>query len=166
MRNWSAGSMFRVVVLVLLAFGVPSVAAWQFAHQISQHPWWALGLAVLYELLLAVGSFAVAVWQGLRTRWIERTTDWLNVRLRWRFAGYRRRYRAYLWQQYHDFDVTSLLTLGSASLELEQVYVELGLAPQTPQQASSHLLLSHIGNEGPQHPLWQKLASRMNESWS
>src|SRR5260370_7621453 len=41
-----------------------SVAAWQFAHQISQHPWWALGLAVLYELLLAVGSFPVAVCQG------------------------------------------------------------------------------------------------------
>lgn len=50
---------------------------------------------------------------------------------------YRQQYAEFLVYQHRSFDVKGLTTQGVYTLELAQVFVDLGLAPQAPDQASA-----------------------------
>ena len=73
---------------------------------------------------------------------------------------YRSHYSDYLTYQHRNFDVKGLTTQGVYTLELEQVFVELGLGPQTLHQAASTPIrpMPRALREG-RHIIWEYLTS-------
>ncbi|MGD9100727.1 MAG: hypothetical protein PVF45_09630 [Anaerolineae bacterium] len=122
---------------LFVAAGVPLVAGLAFAEQVSQHPWQALGLALLYEMSLAVVRFGGKVWGKLEERWVERVAEGVDSGLL-RFAPrYHKRYLQHLIYRHRDFDVKGLSTQGTYTLALERIFVELSIAPQPAHKTSA-----------------------------
>lgn len=73
---------------------------------------------------------------------------------------YRSQYSDYLTYQHRNFDVKGLTTQGVYTLELEQVFVDLGLGRQTPHQAmSTPIRPMPKALRGGRHAIWEYLAS-------
>ena len=120
----------------------------------------AIGISILYEIVVVVGGFMGKVWQRLESKWVERAADWIDLALQSLFSGYRRRYLEYLVYQHRAFDVKGLSTQGPYSLELEGVYVELGVDPTTASAASANPLNSLPEDlRSGTHAIWQYLGS-------
>ena len=149
-----------VVLLLLAAVGVPTAAGIAFAEQVTQRPWLALGLALLYEVLVLLVGFATKVWQKLESRWVDRVADWLDAAVLNLFSGYHRKYWQHLIYRHRDFDVKGLSTQGIYTLELEQVFVELSIAPQPSHQISADPI-RQVPEELRQgsHTIWEYLNS-------
>ena len=64
-----------LVVALLIAAVAPLGAGFAFAQQVTQHPWYALGIALVYELLVGAVGFATNVGKQLLQRWEDRLTD-------------------------------------------------------------------------------------------
>jgi hypothetical protein len=126
------------LLLIAAALGVPTAAGWAFAQQVTQYPWLALGLTLLYELLVAIGWFIAQIGQRLGTRWADAAADLIDTRVQGFFPKhrYQKRYFQHLIYQHRWFDIKGLTTQGPYDLELEQVFVELRVAAQAPHQLS------------------------------
>ncbi len=71
------------------------------------------------------------VWQRMKANGRNGFADWIDLTMQTIFSGYRRRYLEYLVYQHRTFDVKGLSTQGPYSLELDRVYVQLGVDPTT-----------------------------------
>ncbi len=147
-----------LLITLLLALGVPTAAGLAFAQQVTQEPWKAVGLALLYEVIVFVGGSLAKVWQALESRWVTAIADGIDTTARSLRPGYRRRYLRHIIHQHRFFDVKGLTTQGPYSLKLEQVFVALRLDPQTTQRAG----INPIPNMPPtlqrgRHTLWDYL---------
>lgn len=83
-------------------------------------------------------------------------TQWLGATIGLWFSSFRRRYNRHILFEHRVFNVRGLRTRGTFSLELEQVFVELRIAPShNPQQVNSNLFSTKemTGNR----PLWDFL---------
>jgi energy-coupling factor transporter ATP-binding protein EcfA2 len=160
-------SRWPVVILLLMAVGVPTAAGLAFADKVTKNPWQALGLALLYEVVVLVFGFMAKVWQRLEKRWVDQVADWLDARVRGLFSGrgYRKRYLQHLVYRHRDFDVKGLTTQGIYTLELEKVFVELSVAPQPMHQVSPDPIrsLPEALREG-RHVVWDYLESEQMAS--
>lgn len=150
-----------VFILLLMAVGVPTAAGITFAEQVTQNPWQALGLALLYESLVMITGFVFKVWQKLESRWVDRVADRVDEIVRATFIRYRRRYLEHLVYRHRVFDVKGLTTQGVFTLELKHVFVELSVAPQ----ALHHVSADPIGQVPKQlrrgrRVIWDYLQSR------
>src|SRR5438105_871985 len=90
-------------LLFLAAVGVPSAAGLTFAQTITQHPWQALGIALVYEVVVLLLGMVTGVWQQLQSTWVKRMADWIDVRVQEWFSRYRKHYCQYLIYQHRDF---------------------------------------------------------------
>jgi hypothetical protein len=155
-------SRLPIVILLLMAVGVPTAAGLAFAEQVTQNPWQAPGLALLYELVVLVFGFVANVWQRLEQWWVDRIADWLDAWVQALLGGrgYRKRYLQHLIYRHRAFDVKGLTTQGIYTLELEQVFVKLGVAPQPAHLASADPLhqVPETLREG-RHVVWDYLQS-------
>ncbi len=115
------------------------------------------GAAVLAALL----AFGRKVWTILKNKWAQSVADWIDAQARlWGsliLSGFRRRYFKQLLYRHRVFNVRGLRTQGF-SLELEKVFVELRVAPQSVAQLSP-ALLSAEGLTG-KRSVWELLVSR------
>ncbi len=118
----------------------------------------SITISIVYELVVIISGFIGKVWQRLESKWVERVAEWLDLTLRAFFSGYRRHYLEYLVYQHRSFDVKGLNTQGPYSLELEGVYVQLGVDPASSSKISANPL-----NNLPtklsfgKHTIWQYL---------
>jgi NACHT domain len=114
--------MFAPVALLILALGGPAVVLASLRRVAVAHPVEALAGIVLYEAILIVVAFVTEVGRGLRTRWVDRLVDRIDIGLQYRFSRYQ---RAYLNK------VTTALgsasAAGQASLPFDVVYTEVHL---------------------------------------
>lgn len=117
--------------------GVPGAAAIAFAEQLSQRPLLALGVAVLYEIVVFVVGFTAKVWQKMESNLVDRTAARLDEALQRLFSGYRKRYLQHVIYRHRNFDVKGLSTQSIYTLELEQVFVELNISPRAPHLISA-----------------------------
>lgn len=124
------------IILLLMAVGVPTAAGLAFGQQISQNPWAALGLALVYEIVVLAFGFVTKIWQKLESKWVDRIADELDAWVQGLTSNYQRRYLKHLFYQHRAFDVKGLTTQGTYTLELEQVFVELSVEPQPIHLAS------------------------------
>jgi len=154
-------------ILIYLAAQTPIVLAvfvgW---GTITQHPIISFVIFCLYELILVFRGYAKKVWQLLEPKFveasaglIETTTNqffsWLFVIIQNRFSRFEQAYNTQLIYDHRVFNVSGLTTKGSHTLEVEQVFVELGIARSNPQHVRRDLLSI---KEGVIHqPIWDYL---------
>lgn len=150
------------LIMLLMAIGVPSAAGLTFTNQITQNPWEALSLGLLYEVMIFVAGSVAKVWNRLETRWLDHVADRIDTATKSFVAGYhyRKRYLQYLVYQHRFFDVKGLTTQGPYNLMLEQVFVELRLVPHPYHDISTNPIepVSTRLHQG-QHPIWSYLTS-------
>lgn len=116
--------------LVVAAVAVPGTAALFFRdHRVLA----ALG----GELLVLVTAFIGKVWDKLEAEYIDYVAKWASPKIAALITRYRARYRRSIYFQHRTFDVKGLNTQGAFSLELDQVYVDLGLSPEAPHKVSA-----------------------------
>lgn len=144
------------LIPVLAVFGLPTAT---LAYFLTKHPLLALAILCLYELGVFVVGFIVKVWNKLEEPLIEYISSWLMQRAINVFSHYHRQYYRYLIYQHRDFDVKGLSTLGTFTLELDQVFVELSIDPSTPQSATVNpVQVPQTLLEG-RHTVWDYLKS-------
>ncbi len=135
----SRRALRRLIAPTLVALGVGALATWQ-------------GKPVATSVVLGVGAGLVAlalafgrlVWEKLETKWAQSVADWIDAQVRLYgsliFSGFRRRYFQQLRYRHRVFNVRGLRTQGVFTLELERVFVDLKLAPQSLEAISPDLL--------------------------
>ncbi len=152
--NWLA-----VVTLLAVAVFPPLAAAISFAHAVTQNPGLTIILVLLYEIIIFMISIISKIWQKLESPWINQIANWLDTRVRSIVSGYQGHYCQYLIYQHRDFDVKGLSTLGTYTLDLEQVFVELSIAPKPPHQTSANPLKVPEELRTGHHSIWDYLVS-------
>lgn len=146
-----------LIILLVTTLGVPGVAAWAFAEQVAQHPWQALGWALVYEVLVVVGGFVTQVWQKLQSRWVDRVADKVDSFVMGGGRGYQRRYLEHMVFRHRNFDVKGLTTQGVYTLELQKVFVELRIAPRPSHEITNDLIAKVPKELRSQRPIWSYL---------
>src|SRR5436309_2995175 len=124
--RWSA-----IALLLAGSVGVPGLVA-VFKPEVARSPKTAIPLLVGWELLVLIAGLVTDVWSKLRSRWVDRLTDWVDHSLQALFSRYHRRYLDWIFYRHRDFDVKGLTTQSTYNLELEQVFVDLTIQPPPP----------------------------------
>jgi hypothetical protein len=130
--------LWPLLVLVVAAIGVPAASVALFPRFVTGHLLLALGMGLLYEVGVIVLGFVGKVWQQLEVPPSSRTATRLDHPARGILSRYRKHYADFLRSQHRDVDVKGLTPLGTCTLELAQVFVELLIDLATPQQAPPH----------------------------
>ena len=143
---------FLLPVFVGISIGLVPIF-WKASQHDAQPD---IPLTISSAMLGVVFAFITKVWGNLEGKWAERTADWLDQTMQSLFSGYRRRYLEYLVYQHRAFDVKGLSTQGPYNLELEGVYVQLGVDP-TPVSGVSANPLQSLPEElrAGMQPLWE-----------
>jgi energy-coupling factor transporter ATP-binding protein EcfA2 len=168
-RFWST------LLLILAAFGIPVATLAVFTRYVTEHPLLAFGIWLLYEATVFILGFAGKVWQELENSWVKSTAKFLDHWIQGIISRYRKKYFYYLRYQHRDFDVKGLSTLGTSTLELDQVFVELRIDQTTAQLANVNPIQDvHVSGISPSmkkdkgvpqdllessHAIWEYLAS-------
>jgi energy-coupling factor transporter ATP-binding protein EcfA2 len=152
------GYVSPLIGLLFLLAGIPG---FRLIYDATQNLTVSIVITVLYELVVLIGGFMGKVWQRLGDTWADRLANDIDLDLQSAFSRYRRRYLEYLVFQNRSFDVKGLSTQGPYNLELEGVYVQLNVDPNTPQGVTANPLQGlpehlHSGS----HSIWQYLSSR------
>ena len=101
------------------------------------------------------------VWQRLENDAVEGSANWIKRHTIGFFANHHQKYTKYLSHRHRDFDVKGLSTQGIYTLMLQEVFVELSIAPQTLHDASVNPIQARIPEamQAGQHTVWEFLAS-------
>lgn len=129
-------------LLLVLASQIPAIGiavAWWAG--VLKNPIVAAVLAVVYELIVFVWGFlGKDVWETLKPEIVKASTDWIKVGLLSVLSDFRRRYKKHVMYEHRVFGSRGLRTPGQGILELEQVFVELQIAPSHALQVSANPL--------------------------
>lgn len=129
-----------------------------FTEWAQSNPWPASVLLLSWEACLAVFAFGQEVWAKVRPNLVDRTANALTFWIDSLLSRYRKRYLRYVIYQHRNFDVKGLSTQATFTLELEQVFVDVSVAPIAPHEASADMLrkLPPSLQEG-RHQVWDFL---------
>lgn len=124
-------------LFLALAAQIPLVGGLYFKwNQVLQRPVLAATLGVLYELAVVMAAFSKKVWAELERDAIKATADWVRAAVRNFKPGFRRRYNKEIIHEYGIFNVRGLGPINTFILKLDQVFVDLRIAPSSnPQRA-------------------------------
>jgi energy-coupling factor transporter ATP-binding protein EcfA2 len=130
------------------------------AFTATNDPRVALVVCILTIIAEAGVGFATKVWQQLESRWVDRASDWLDIKVLSFFSGYSHRYLEYIGYQHRSFDVKGLTTQGIHTLELERVFVQLRIDTTSAHQAATNPIAS-VPTEPPggSRTIWEYLKS-------
>jgi hypothetical protein len=124
----------------LALFGPPPAAAGVWLRSVRAHPFLSLVLLLTYYVVLNAGRFVVGFGRELvrrrRPGWLESVDRALHRRL----SRFRRQYLEYLANSLKVIDQKGLSTIGFYSPELDEVFIDIGLAPQAPGKVDRDLL--------------------------
>lgn len=107
-------------------------------------------LGFMWTILIGIVS---KVWSRTEKTIVELAGDWLDVRIRDVFSGYRKRYLHHIHSRFGASDVKGLVTQGPFSLAVEDIYVELAVSPMQASKVSAHPLQKSPPTRG-RHDLW------------
>jgi hypothetical protein len=110
------------------------------AGLVAGHPVLGAALLVACEALVVVGTVAGDVAAELRKRWTDRLVDWIDAAVGRRLAGFDRVYRDKMLSTLRFIDSKGLPTKGFFTPELDEVYVDVKVAPSDPHKVRSDLL--------------------------
>lgn len=133
--NWAGPAGF------LAAMVLPPAGAAQMAPQwVAEHQVGFLALLALYGTLLSGVTFFAKVAGDLRERWRCRLVDRIDAALGRRVSRFDSVYRELVRTSLRFVDQGGLALIGSYTPELDEVFVDLSLAPRPPHKVSSGLL--------------------------
>jgi hypothetical protein len=127
-------------VVVAVAAGPPVAVAGVWRDVVMNHPALAAVLIGAYEILVAVVLFAGKIAAELRERWRPRIVNRLDLMLGQRLSRFDQRYREFVLGGLRFIDLKGLATIGFYTPELDEVFVDVSLAPREPNRASGDLL--------------------------
>lgn len=129
-----------------------------FTEWAQSNPWPAAALLLVWEACVALIAFWQQVWAKVRPTPVDYLANKLTFWIECRLYGYRKRYLQDVIYQHRNFDVKGLSTQAAFTLELEQVFVDLSVAPMAPHDASADMLrkLPRELQEG-RHQVWDFL---------
>ena len=143
------------VGLLLMLAGVPAFIK---LFELTQNVTTSVILTLVYELVVVIGGFLTKVWQRVETKWADRLGDWIDLSMQALFSGYRNRYLEYLTYQHRSFDVKGLGTQGPYNLDLETIYVQLSVDPNSAHGVSSNPIQNLPEKlQSGSHTIWQYL---------
>ncbi len=118
-----------------------------------QHPLAAAGLTLVYELVIFVWGFlGKDIWEELKPDVVKAATDWTKQAILNGVSNFRKRYKKHVLYEHRVFGSRGLLTSGQGMIDLEQVFVELQIAPSHALMISSNPLL--VKKLKGSHPVW------------
>ncbi|MBS1791509.1 MAG: NACHT domain-containing protein [Acidobacteria bacterium] len=129
-------------LLLALATQVPLVGGlWLKWSQVQQRPLAAAAIGVVYEGVVAAAAFFNEVWkEELRKDAVKATADWVRAAVRNFRPGFRRTYYKQIIREYGVFNVRGLGLINAFVLKLDQVFVDLRIAPSfNPHKPNSDL---------------------------
>ena len=144
---WIVGSQLLVLIGV-----------WVNRDWVTERPISTTVLVVLYELLLLVVGFGKKVLGEVQQRAVKHVADLIWVQLVTLAPGFAGRYKKHVISEHSVFNVRGLGLINTYTLALEQVFVDLRIAPsQNPRKSSIGLvgIPELTGN----HPLWTFLSA-------
>ncbi|MBZ0282737.1 MAG: NACHT domain-containing protein [Anaerolineae bacterium] len=149
----SSSNNLSTLLLIIAALGFP--VSFALGWGTTQDPTQALVVMFIYGIAAGIAALTKKVWEKLIERWADRLTDAIDTRILSFLSPFRKRYLKYLIYKHRTFDVKGLSTQGPHSLELEQVFVQLGVAPGIDYTANP------IPPElsGGSHAIWEYLKS-------
>jgi predicted NACHT family NTPase len=131
----------RFLATLFLAVAPPAVVAFFGKEVIGAHPYWALALFALYQVLVWLFGLAGEVLKELKPRLVKAAADQLaDFVSDWRF---RRRYFEQLRNRNRVFDLRALRTRATYPLEIERLYVDVAVAPGNPQTVRTSPVLAN-----------------------
>ena len=130
--------------LALAAPPAAVVGLWWDA--VMTHPVLTMVLLGFYESVVAMLLFAGKILEELRKRWQERIVNRVDRGLEQLVAQFDKRYREFVLGSLRFIDLKGLATVGFYTPELDEVFIDVSLAPQEPNQASGGLL-AHLPAE-------------------
>lgn len=114
-----------------------SAALWW--EKIQQRPVAAALIALAYEALLLIAAFGKKVWAKLEDEAVQRAAGWIKTGISNFKPGFRRRYKQQIIRDHGIFNVRGLGLLNTYTLNLEEVFVDLRIAPSSnPSRPSAH----------------------------
>ncbi len=141
------------IIIGLLALGA-AIAA--FGSVITDNPKYIALLLVVCMACAAVVALTTGVWDRISDRL---SGDIARVVLRRMDRGGRAKYRTvylkYLYYSHRTFDIKGLSTQGIYALELEQIFVDLSIAPDA--KLPENPIPSELTSGG--HTIWEYLAT-------
>ncbi len=144
---------FAAVLVTLDGIPIPGL---------TDNPWKAIGLFVLYEVVLAVIGIGGKVWQRLEGTWLDQCSQMVHHLARRLVSGYDHHYREYFHYEHRDLDVKGLGTQGAYTLDLEHVFVELSIDATPAHEATNNPLIPPELLEG-SHSIWDYLQAQQIE---
>ena len=161
-RNQSEKYYLLRRILLLLIIGLPFIAYLLFDDFflfVRRNPIEAVGLLILYGLLLLLFTFVSNLWQQVEKYTVVRVLMRSFKHLKALLSPHRKKYVQYLIYRYRDFDVKGLSTQGVFALLLEDVFIELKVAPQAAHHVTvDPLHVSEELREG-KHDVWRFLSA-------
>ncbi|MGH3912041.1 MAG: NACHT domain-containing protein [Pseudonocardiaceae bacterium] len=128
------------VAVASAAAGPPVAVAGVWRDAVVDRPVFAMVLLGGYEILVFMALFAGRIAAGLRERWEQRIVNCLDRALVHGTSRFDRRYREFMLASLRFIDLKGLATIGFYTPELDEVFVDVSLAPREPNQASGSLL--------------------------
>src|SRR5262245_43807149 len=132
-------------------------------NQVQQSPVLAATIGLLYELVVVAAAFSKKVWAELEKDAINATADWARAAARNFKPGFRRRYNKEIIHEYGVFNVRGLGLINTFTLKLDQVFVDLRIAPSgNPQRPGMDPIAVKelTGNR----PIWEFLRAKRGKN--
>jgi len=151
---------FKNLIKVVVS-QVPILAVAKFWWtDVEKNPIAAAFFALFYEILVFAFGFGKKIWSQFEPELLKATTDWVrNFALNFS-PGFQKRYNTQVRFDHRVFNVRGLRTQGSYTLDVEQVFVELRIAPSHLQKANTDpLAFKDISGS---QPIWEFLRRMKN----
>jgi hypothetical protein len=129
-----------MVAAALAVLGVPAAASAVWQDTLARHPVAAAVLALVYWGLLGVVALVAKAAARPTNRRLEQLGEAVDRALGRRFSRYGRRYREHIATSLRLIDNKGLATGGPHTPELDEVFVDVGLAPRAPHQVPGGML--------------------------
>jgi hypothetical protein len=117
----------------------------------------AAAITVVYYILAAMLGIAGKVWGKLENPLVDWLANGIMTVVGSMRAQYDDRYKQYLIYEHRNIDLAGLSTISEYNLEVEKVFVELGINPQSAASITHGAVPAELHAGG--HTIWEYLKS-------
>jgi lipopolysaccharide/colanic/teichoic acid biosynthesis glycosyltransferase/energy-coupling factor transporter ATP-binding protein EcfA2 len=135
-----------IIIALALIAGVPAAAIYRIRALQHDLPLEILAV-ILYEIVVIIVGFVVAVSADLRSRWTSRVAESIDSWLRRKVSRFTRSYLRYVQAYTRYMDTKGFSTAGPHTLEMADILVTLSLSSMPLHSLSSDPVRPHVEPE-------------------
>ncbi|MER6078649.1 NACHT domain-containing protein [Streptomyces sp. NPDC001833] len=148
MADGGGSTVLARVGLVALTVAPPGALAAVNPSAVARHPVLAACALVGYEVLVVLTGFAGKVFGELQGRWVTRVADAVDRWLQRRTSRFEQSYRRHVRSTHRFVDLKGLATRGDYTPGLEEVFVDVSVAPGPVHTAEREPLAGAVPGPG------------------